>query len=390
MNSKPSLKVQLIVFSLFFIIAFIIYSNTFHVPFYFDDETNIVRNPYIHMRELSIDSIKKALTMGYAKNRPFANLSFAINYYFGKLNVFGYHLVNIIIHALAGIGVYLLIFTTLGLTKYREKRFEIALFTGLLWLAHPIQTQAVTYIVQRMTSMCSMFYIFSLLFYSLGRQRKGKAAWLYFSFSAITGILAFGTKEIAATLPFFIFLYEIAFFPGSLKKKSLLFFAMLVPMIIVGILYMGGLHNLLGQLKRILSNEYGNRPFTVSERLMTEARVVLYYLSLIVYPRPSRLNLDYDFPLSKGLFAPPTTFFSIIIIFIFVALGLFLLRKKPLIGFFILWYFGNLVIESSVFGFELVYEHRLYLPSIAPILLFTLLCFSFLDLLKKRKAKAFA
>ncbi len=113
--------------------------------------------------------------------------------------------------------------------------------------------------------------------------------------------------------------------------------------------------------------------FTLAERLLTQFRVVLFYVTLLIYPHPSRLNLDYDFLVSRGILDPPTTLFSMVIVAGLIAYSLWTAKKRPLLSFFILWYFGNLLIESSVFPLELVYEHRLYLPSVGPFVLFAIL-----------------
>ncbi len=118
---------------------------------------------------------------------------------------------------------------------------------------------------------------------------------------------------------------------------------------------------------------YGMRSFTMSERVLTRLRVVLYYLTLLIYPHPSRLNLDYDFPISKTILDPPTTLISILIIAGLIGYSIWAAKKRPMVSFWILWYFGNLVIESSIFPLEMVYEHRLYLPAAGPFVLFSLL-----------------
>ena len=100
--------------------------------------------------------------------------------------------------------------------------------------------------------------------------------------------------------------------------------------------------------------DYAFKEFTIGERLLTQARVLIYYLSLIFYPNPSRLNLCCDFPVSYSLFNPFTTFLSLIIIIALIGLGLYLARKQRLISFCIFWFFGNLVIESSVIPLALV------------------------------------
>jgi hypothetical protein len=110
----------------------------------------------------------------------------------------------------------------------------------------------------------------------------------------------------------------------------------------------------------------------MSERMLTQFRVVLYYLTLLIYPHPSRLNVDYDFPLSKSILDPPTTLISMVVVLGLIGYGLWVAKKRPLLSFCILWYFGNLVIESSILPIEMLYEHRLYLPSIGPFILFGL------------------
>ena len=109
-------------------------------------------------------------------------------------------------------------------------------------------------------------------------------------------------------------------------------------------------------------------------------------MTLIAFPLPSRLNLDYDFPLSKSLVDPPTTLLSILVIAGLLIYSVWIARKRPVLSYFILWYFGNLVIESSVFPLELVYEHRLYLPAVGPIVLFSLLIVGLIERLRKRSS----
>jgi hypothetical protein len=123
----------------------------------------------------------------------------------------------------------------------------------------------------------------------------------------------------------------------------------------------------------VIIEGYAFRSFTMSERVLTQSRIILYYLTLLIFPHPSRLNLDYDFPISRTILDPPTTLISILIIAGLMGYSIWVAKKKPVLSFFILWYFGNLVIESSIFPLEMVYEHRLYLPAVGPFVLFSLL-----------------
>ncbi|UCD85428.1 MAG: tetratricopeptide repeat protein [Deltaproteobacteria bacterium] len=355
------------------IVCFLAYSNTFDVSFQYDDKTGIVENRYIHMRELSLSDLIPALTKGRYANRPVAQLSFSLNYYFGKLDLFGYHLVNILVHALTGIILYFLLVITLDLGPLRgryEKREWLALLIVLLWAVHPIQTQSVTYILQRMTSMAGMFFLLSLYLYVRGRlgETRSFKIWCY-SGSAVTAILALGSKEVAGVLPLILVLYEFYFFQNLdsrvIKRKWLQIASVLVAFSIIVLIYLGP-----DFIWKILA-PYQDWDFTLSERLLTQLRVIMYYLSLLVFPLPSRLHLDYDFSISHSLFNPVSTFFSLLGLIGMIGLGVYLARRRPLASFGIFWFLGNLVVESSIIPLELVFEHRLYLPLLGFLLFFT-------------------
>jgi tetratricopeptide (TPR) repeat protein len=369
----------------FVILGFLIYSNTLNVPFHFDDQLIIQQNPHVRLSSLSFKDIWAAGVKSYASNRPIANISFALNYYFHQYNVVGYHVINITIHILTGMLLYLFIRTTLNLPALgfgNASRFWIAFFAALLWLVHPIQTQSVTYIVQRMNSMAAMFYVLSFLLYVKGRVvREKQKRWPWFAGCAFSGVLAIGSKEVAVTLPFFMLLYEWYFFQDLSKawfRRHLCY--MVGALILLGFfvfLYLG-----TDPFDSILSG-YKHRDFTLTERVLTEFRVVIHYMSLLLYPRPSRLNLDYDFPLSHSLMEPVTTLFSVGVLVGLVGLAICIAKKERLISFCILWFLGNLVMESSVIALEIVYEHRAYLPSMFFFLLIIVLAYRFV---KQQKA----
>jgi tetratricopeptide (TPR) repeat protein len=194
-----------------------------------------------------------------------------------------------------------------------------------------------------------------------------------FLLSLLFGLLALGTKQNAATLPFFILLSEFFFFqPQSFKmdKKKLGFILLLGGLfVLISWIYLGS------DFISRLALQYEQRGWTPIERMMTQWRVVIFYISLLIYPHPSRLNLDHDFSVSHSLFSPPTTIFSLLFIIGFLCLAIFSMRRNRLLAFAIFWFFGNLVIESSIIPLELVFEHRLYLPSMGLIILFSGFCF---------------
>lgn len=145
------------------VIVCIIYSNTFTVPFVFDDRINITRVPAMHMTELSWENIKTAVQEAHSEYRPLPNISFALNHYFHGLNVTGYHMVNISLHLMAGLFLFLFVRQTLlihGLPQkpgYTISPEVLAFSAALIWIVNPVNTRAVTYIVQRMTSMAALF-----------------------------------------------------------------------------------------------------------------------------------------------------------------------------------------------------------------------------------------
>jgi hypothetical protein len=286
-------------------VAFLVYSNSFSVPFQFDDRPNITQNPIIQIKVLTWDRIGLLMKNTYQETiRLFSYLTLALNYYFGEFNVFGYHLVNFFIHVLAGIFLYWFLILTFNLPSLKEKygaiSYKVALFTSLIFIAHPVQTQSVTYIVQRMTSLAGMFYLLAFVFFIKGRLAEGKARVFYFGGAVLSYLLGVFSKENAAILPFFIALYEFFFFRDldlSPKGKKILF-------VLIGALLVLGAFGFLFWGQRYIQvtiEGYQYRTFTMSERVLTQFRVVLYYLTLLIYPHPSRLNLDYDFLISKSI-----------------------------------------------------------------------------------------
>ena len=358
-------RYEVLFFLLLSTIVLLIYSNTFKAPFVFDDNMNIQNNTSIRLGKLTTENIVTAVSESHLRSRPIANISFALNYYFHQYNVTGYHVVNVLIHVTTGIFLYFFVKTTLHLPLLHFKDTTatwIASFTVLLWLVHPLHTQSVTYIVQRMNSMASMFYVLSMLLYIRGRLTLDKRRrWLLFTGCILAGILAIGSKEIALTIPFFLLLYEWYFFQDLsfvwFKKYLISFAGVMVFLALSALMYMGTetLHNIL-----VVPDDFD---FTLTERVLTEFRVVIVYLKLLLFPHPSQLNIDYDFPLSRSLFDPISTLFALGTIIGMFGLALYISKKERLLSFCVLWFFGNLVIESSVIMLDILFEHRTYLPS---------------------------
>lgn len=370
---SDTFKSSVLVFIILSVAGFAVYANSLDVPFYLDDFRNITENSHVRINTVSFSTLCDAAFKSPLATRPVANVSFALNYFLHQENVFGYHLVNIVMHVCTGFFLYLLFSVTLStpalLSRYRDVRL-VSFFAALLWLVHPLHTGSVVYIVQRMVIMAVMWYVLSLLCYAKGRMAPaGARRWGWLSGSFFCAVLAMGAKEIAVTLPFVIFLYEYYFFQDLdwkwLRGKLWLAGIFLLFGAIVVTLYGGSLD--------ALSAVYEKRPFTMLERVYTEFRVVLLYLSLILYPDPSRLNLDHYITVSHSLFDPVATVLSVGAIILALIAAVFSAKKQRLLSFAIFWYLGNLVLESSLLGLELIFEHRTYLPSIFVIFVGTVL-----------------
>ena len=225
-----------------------------------------------------------------------------------------------------------------------------------------MQTNAVTYIYQRITSMATLFYLASLLCYVQARI-AGERRILLFAASFALGILALGCKEISVMLPFSILAYEVYFLreskDGGDKKKILAISILLIVLPVLIAISSTGTNFFFW-----ITDQYKRYNFTLGERLLTEPRVLIYYLSLFFLPLPGRLNLRHDFPVSHGLFDPWQTALAIVALLALAAAGVFSFKRHRLFSFAVFWFFANLIIESTFIALDIIFEHRFYLPSV--------------------------
>lgn len=339
------------------------YANSFQAPFVLDDWNNIVENPFVRWTSLDLESVRFTIANAPLL-RPVAYLTFAANHWFGGYEVAGYHAVNLAIHLANACWVYALALLTLRrLPTLSQQRSPaptqagapwLALASALVFVAHPMQTQSVTYVVQRMNLLCAFFYLGALYAFVRGRLAASTArAAGCFALSAVSFALALGSKENAATFPIAAWLYDWYFLRDLRRaRRTLLALATVAVFFVAGFFARGGTALL----------DYSSRSFTLGQRLLTQPRVVLLYLSLIALPLPGRLNLAHDFAVSHGLLDPPTTLASLVALAAMVALAAALARRHRLASFAIAWFLLQLAIESSIFPLELVFEHRTYLP----------------------------
>ncbi|MEK6599426.1 MAG: hypothetical protein AABY52_03675, partial [Deltaproteobacteria bacterium] len=377
------------------VLTFLVYSNTFHASFHFDDTPSIVEN-------YAIRNLNNAPGM-LINNRGIATATFAINYAIGGLNVVGYHIVNLAIHITNSILVYFLIFLTLTrIDSLKDRAKKIAVYTALLFAVHPIQTQAVTYIVQRMEILASMFMLIGLLVFIKGAETsKTSLRVLLYGAVAASYWLGFHSKEIAITLPAILFLYDYCFLSSGGNQKVTarlpLYLVLIAMLAFFATRTLTGLQETPGG-----SAGFNVQSITAKEYLFTQFNVLIYYITLLFVP--INQNLDYDFPVSKGLFEVPLVkdgtvlnipipppIVSLIILSAVVGFAFYLFIKNPpspplekggnggilhhgrLAAFSILWFFIILSPTSSFIPIiDVIFEHRLYLASAGFFLLFSL------------------
>jgi tetratricopeptide (TPR) repeat protein len=384
---RPVLNVLLVL--LFSLLA---YSATLYFPFHFDDEPGITENLIIRDLRYFIEPSKAKDfkgPFGYnaLKMRYITLLTFALNYRIHGLDVTGYHILNIMIHIITAMLVYLFVTQTFNTpflrgSPLRDYSCHIALFTALLFACHPLQTQAVTYIWQRATSLSTMFYLISLTAYI--KWRLGillpsasmpspllsniKSLSLY-SGCIIAAILAMKTKETAFMLPVTVAIYEFIFFEGKIKKRIICLIPLLLTLFIIP-LTLATIHKAPGEIIGVVSDAArGNTDLPRHVYLLTELRVLLTYIRLIFLP--VHQNLDYDYPVYRSFFN-----IEVLLSFLFLVsllgLGIYLFSRfrhsaptARIISFGILWFFINLMLESSIIPLNnVIFEHRMYQPSI--------------------------
>jgi len=385
LESRPDITPYRYAFHFFLLalIIAIIYSNTLFQEWHFDDYPNIIEDTILHWKNITFNSIWNTVTTdGFGQNsisRPIPRLTFALNYYFTGLNTLSYHLTNIVIHLITSFFVYLVFQKTLIILKTRGGvNFadytcqDIALLGAVLWAIHPLQTQAVTYIVQRMASMAAMFYIMAMFFYIQGRLKDGEfKAVLFFCATFVFWLFAVLSKENAVLLPLSIIIYELIFF-GLTKRKILYILCLLFLFAVSAVCVLlftqgnnsGSLYEMYSALLDRINEPYTHRPFNMMERLLTEPRILVWYLFLIFCPISDFLSLESDITVSTGIFQPISTFTSIIYLLMILSVSVFYYKKIKIISYAVLFFFVNHIVESTFFGLELYFEHRNYLPSI--------------------------
>jgi hypothetical protein len=364
------------------VIGYFTYQPGLHGTFVFDDYPNIFGNSDLRITKLDAVSLQKAMMSGRSGplSRPISMGSFALNYYTTGGDPYFFKLTNLVIHLLNGIGLYLLSY---GLLRFYRVKFQsqlserhvqwISLAVAAAWVLHPLNLTSVLYIVQRMTSFAAGFSIWGLALFVWGRSRMvdGRGGVLAVLTSLVLFLpLATLSKENGVLLPAFMFVLELTIFRFAAADRSGRIFlcAFYALSVVVPFLVASGYILLHPEW---IGGGYASRAFTLTERLMTEARALWFYIELIVLPRIADMGLYHDdFPLSHGLMQPPATLLAILGLVVLLVVAVVMRKRAPLLAFGILFFLVGHVIESSAIALEIMHEHRNYLPMYGLLLAF--------------------
>ena len=341
------------------ILGLVIYSNTWKVPFVFDDNPIIEENT--SLRDLTLTTLPKIWILN-VKTRFLPFLSLAVNWALGGKQVTGYHIFNFSVHMLNATLVFFLMSLILVTPKMRgiysqKAALYLATFSALIFMAHPLQTQAVTYIVQRMTSMAAFFYLGAIVLYLKARFGSGG---LYYGAALGMAVGAMFCKENAATLPFAILMVEFIFFDQKDGKVKTLI--RLVPFFATLIIIPYFVHSDIAYQG---FNQHGLIPLETKalprgKYFLTQLNVLGTYLRLFLFP--VNQNLDYDYPVAHSL-TELKTFASALMLLGLGGTGVVFLKRNRLVSFAIFWFFLTLSVESSIMPIrDVIFEQRMYLP----------------------------
>jgi len=350
---------NLLFYTIIFLLIFIAYSNTFFVPFVFDDLACITGNRFI----LHPGNIRDIFF--YWPTRFITYMSFAINYKIGGFNVTGYHIVNLLVHTGSSFLVFniarKLLMHSFSPTLQKDIN-NICLFSAMIFALHPLQTQAVTYVYQRHTCLATFFILSSFLCWLNAVERK-KNHYLWFILSFVLAVFSMFTKEISIVLPFLIFMHMIWFRKDfySGKMWQVVLYMIFLFSIIPAILFFTHSIN-VSELHQVKSMQGSPEDvITRKDYFLTQGQAFLIYIKLLFLPL--KQNIDYDVQISQSIFFPPETFAGFMLMFLLLLVCAVFLKKNRLLSFSIAFFIISIIPQSSVVPKpDLVVEHRMYLP----------------------------
>jgi Tfp pilus assembly protein PilF len=342
------------------------YWNSLNVPFLFDDAEAVVRNPTIRQLWPLSGPLSPPAAGGTTTGRPVVNLSFALNYALSGDSVWSYHAVNVLLHAAAALVLMGLVRRTLETPRLRPefdgaKTGRLALAVAILWALHPLQTESVTGIAQRTEVLCGLFYL--LTFYCFARGTTSLSPRRWQAAAVIACLLGMGTKEVMATAPLLLFLYDRTFlagsFAGAWRVRRNVHLAVAGTWGLLGWLVFGGGGTRGASAGLGLGVDWW-------AYLLKQCEALLLYLKLLVWPHP--LVLDYGTAVTHSL--TEVLWPGIGVLILLGGTG-WALWRRPVIGFLGAWFFVILAPSSSVIPLvsQTMAEHRMYLPLAAVVVL---------------------
>ena len=345
-----------------FLIILLNYANSLHSPFHYDDEILVKHNT-------SIKNINNYFQLKRIVYRHTLHLTYSLNYFWGELNPFGYHLLNILLHFFTSITIFFITFITMekGVLWRRDAALKIAFITASFFSLNPVHSETVTYISGRSSGLASFLYFVSLLLFIIGSLKhigiKIPRQLLYL-FSFATGLLALTSKEISVTLPAAIILYDLCFMRSKSWVKfrtRLLYYYLPLP-----ILAAAALTKYLSTLL-ITINSFLNKADILNA--LVQFKIINYVIKLYFFP----INLVFDYHFPNFFHSKELTFLPVVVVFVFALLyALKRIHKiNPVLSFSILWYLITISPTNSILPrAELFNERNFYLPSFGLSLFF--------------------
>lgn len=342
--------------------GFIAYHHCLPYPFVFDDEEAIAENPYIY-RLWPPQYLVSAPPQSAVAGRPLIGLTLAVNYRLGGLNPWGYRLFNLAIHITAAWVLFGIVRRTLTLARLRDRfgsaATGLAATAALLWAVHPLQTESVTYIIQRCESLAGLLYLLTL--YAAIRGAAARRPYGWQALAVIACALGMAAKEIVATAPVLVLLYDRVFLAASwrevYRRRAGFYAGLAASWVVLGVLVVSG--------PRSASAGFGLKDLTPLDYALSQPGVILHYLKLAFWPRT--LCLDYWWPVARtaGEIVPP-----LVVVAGLLVMTAWALVRFPPAGFLGAWFLLILAPTSSVVPIlDLAFEHRMYLPLAAVVIL---------------------
>jgi protein O-mannosyl-transferase len=367
MNSKSSPSLLVLLLFLILLVTGIIYFPALESIFLLDDFLNLRDLGEIKDRGLGFYLFGNSAGPG---GRPLSLLTFAMQHESWPADPFAFKLTNLLLHLLNGVLVfYICCFIVPHIKLISSARIVFPYLVTGLWLIHPIQLTTVLYVVQRMTILSTTFMLSGLVIYLVGRkyylsERRKSHLFLTIAGIYLCMVLSILSKEIGIVLPLYILTLEFSLLninrPKSAWRQYTVPFLVL-PLIMFVIYILVGFEGLV--------SSHAFRGYSLGQRLLSEANVLVDYLRLLLTPAYGAFTLFRDdYPISNGFLTPPITLINSIIILMLLLIAMVYRRKLVIISFAILWFFFGHILESTLIPLEIFFEHRNYLPSLGIII----------------------